>query len=93
MIPTIKALFLSATLLVMTATTAPPAFANVADEQRVAPCLDDNDDAGQTDKVLMSYCSCANEAMSSSDSQTITEWEKQNADDQEACSKAAGWKY
>lgn len=41
----------------------------------------------------MSYCSCANEAMSSSNSKTITEWEKQNADDQEACSKAASWKY
>jgi hypothetical protein len=79
--------------LLATTTLAAPAHADVDDEQRIAQCLDDNDDSGQTEAVLMSYCSCANEAMSSSDQQTITEWEKRNADDQEECSKTAGWKY
>ena len=69
-----------------------PAWADVDDEQRIAACLDDNEDENQTDATLMTYCTCANQSMSGYETMTITQWEKQHADEQEACSKQAGWK-
>ena len=86
----VSVLFLSSVLVV--APFAGQAFADVDDEARIAKCLDDNDDEGQTDDALMTYCTCANEKMSSYESTTITEWEKAHADEQEQCSKQAGWK-
>ena len=83
----------AALALAASTTLTTPAFAEVDGEQRVANCIDDNNDAGQTDAVLMTYCCCANEQMSSTGYRRITEWEKADADDQEECSKAAGWKY
>jgi hypothetical protein len=57
-------------------------------------CLEDNADEGQTTDAVATYCSCANEKMMQDNYGRdihISEWEKMNADGQEACSKEAGW--
>jgi hypothetical protein len=57
-------------------------------------CLEDNADEGQTTNAVAIYCSCANEKMMQDNygkDIDISEWEKMNADGQEACSKEAGW--
>jgi hypothetical protein len=57
-------------------------------------CLEDNANEGQTVETLATYCACANETMMQDNygrDIDISEWEKLNADGQEACSKQAGW--
>lgn len=60
----------------------------------IGQCLEDNADEGQTTETLATYCSCANEKMMQDNygrDIDISDWEKINADGQEACSKEAGW--
>jgi len=60
----------------------------------IGQCLEDNADEGQTTDAIAAYCSCANEKMMQDNygrDIDISEWEKMNADGQEACSKEAGW--
>lgn len=60
----------------------------------IGECLEDNADEGQTPDSVAIYCSCANEKMMQDNygrDIDISEWEKINADGQEACSKEAGW--
>jgi hypothetical protein len=60
----------------------------------IGQCLEDNADEGQTTDAVATYCSCANEKMMQDNygrDIDISEWEKMNADGQEACSKEAGW--
>lgn len=60
----------------------------------IGQCLEDNADEGQTTEAVATYCSCANEKMMQDNygrDIDISEWEKMNADGQEACSKEAGW--
>ena len=60
----------------------------------IGQCLEDNADEGQTTDAVSAYCSCANEKMMQDNygrDIDISEWEKMNADGQEACSKEAGW--
>ena len=65
-----------------------------ADGDIIGQCLEDNQDEGQTKEALAAYCACANEKMMQDNygrDIDISEWEKMNADGQEACSKEAGW--
>jgi hypothetical protein len=65
-----------------------------ADDDIIGQCLEDNADEGQTSDAVAIYCSCANEKMMQDNygkDIDISEWEKMNADGQEACSKEAGW--
>ena len=39
-------------------------------------CVSDNKDEGQTNTVLVAYCTCMNNRMSSSETRSITAWEK-----------------
>ncbi|MDB5552414.1 MAG: hypothetical protein JWL86_2398 [Rhizobium sp.] len=60
----------------------------------IGECLEDNADEGQTPDAVATYCACANEKMLQDNygkDIDISEWEKMNADGQEACSKEAGW--
>lgn len=74
---------------------APPLTAFAATEgDIIGQCLEDNADEGQTTEAVAIYCSCANEKMMQDNygqDIDISEWEKMNADGQEACSKEAGW--
>lgn len=73
---------------------APAAASAAADGDIIGQCLEDNADEGQTTEALATYCSCANERMMQDNygqDIDISDWEKMNADGQEACSKEAGW--
>ena len=64
----------------------------VDDVNWINKCIADNKDEGQTRAVLVAYCTCMNNEMSSSETKSITEWEKTHKKETEACSKKAGWK-
>ena len=81
---------LSAVLAVV---SVDPARAQTVDDVNwINKCIADNKDEGQTRAVLVAYCTCMNNEMSSSETKSITEWEKTHKKETEACSKKAGWK-
>jgi hypothetical protein len=86
----VPALF--AASLFMAAPLAQPAYANNDEDAQIDQCIDDNDDAGQSEDVLNAYCQCAS-GKANDFGVRISDWEKTHADAQEACSKEAGWKY
>ena len=88
--PTISALF--AATLFLTMPFAGQAFANNDEDAQIDQCIEDNSDAGQTEETLTTYCQCASGKMNDFGA-SVTAWEKNHADQQEACSKEAGWKY
>jgi hypothetical protein len=55
-------------------------------------CVADNKDEGQTQPVLVSYCTCMNNEMSNTERLSITAWEKSHKKEADACSAKAGWK-
>jgi hypothetical protein len=62
------------------------------DVKWIRACVRDNQDEGQTAPVVLSYCTCMNNRMSSNDSRSITEWEKANPGAVETCARQAGWR-
>lgn len=73
---------------------APAIALAAAEDDIIGQCLEDNADEGQTEDTVTTYCACANEKMMQDNYGRdihISEWEKLNADGQEACSKEAGW--
>ena len=69
-----------------------PAFANADDDAWIAKCVGDNADQGQSAQTIAVYCSCMNGKMSTSETLSITAWEKTHPAEEKACSKAANWK-
>ena len=66
-------------------------FADEDDAKWVSKCVSDNQSEGQSVETLTKYCTCMNNKMSTSETQSITDWEKSHPQENEACSKAAGW--
>ncbi|MGU3496273.1 hypothetical protein ACLBXM_19710 [Xanthobacteraceae bacterium A53D] len=62
------------------------------DVKWITECVQDNKDEGQAAPVVLAYCTCMNSKMSSSETRSITQWEKANPRTMEACSAQAGWK-
>jgi len=89
-----KALIGSAMLLVGLACVplATPAFADADDAAWIKKCVNDNKREGATPEVVAAYCSCMNGKMSSSETLSITAWEKTHPDEMAACDKESGWK-
>jgi hypothetical protein len=85
-----------ATLLALsvlaTAYAVGPARADADDEKWIAQCVSDNKDQGQTPEVIKAYCTCMNDQMSTSETKSITQWEKTHKKELEACATKAGWK-
>jgi hypothetical protein len=75
--------------MVMSAT---PAMANSDDAKWISKCVADNQDQGQTQGVIASYCACMNDQMSDDETRSITTWEKTHKKEADMCSKKAGWK-
>ena len=69
-----------------------PARADSDDVKWIGQCVTDNKDEGQTPQVVVAYCTCMNSKMSSGETRSITQWEKSNKRELEACSAQAGWK-
>lgn len=55
-------------------------------------CVADNKDEGQAAPVILTYCTCMNDKMSSGETRSITAWEKANPRAMEACATQAGWR-
>jgi hypothetical protein len=68
-----------------------PALADADDQKWVRHCVSDNRDEGQTAYVVETYCTCMTDKMPSSATQSVSAWEKTHFEEQEACSKEAGW--
>ncbi len=68
------------------------AWADADDLKWVAQCLKDNAGEGAAEDVVHKYCVCMNNKMSSSETQSITQWEKSHPEERKACDKEAGWK-
>ena len=83
---------LFAASLLGAATFSSPVYANNDEDAQIDQCVDDNDDSGQSEDVLTTYCQCAS-GKANNFGVRISDWEKTHADAQEACSKEAGWKY
>lgn len=66
--------------------------ADADDVKWINQCIADNQDQGQTPQVIKSYCTCMNDKMPSSETRTITQWEKTHKKEADACSAQAGWK-
>jgi hypothetical protein len=62
------------------------------DVKWITECVKDNKDEGQTAPVVLAYCTCMNNKMSSSETRSITQWEKANPRAEAACGREAGWK-
>ena len=73
-------------------TAVEPAFANADDDAWIAKCVGDNADQNQSPETIAVYCSCMNGKMSTSETLSITAWEKIHPAEEKACSTAAGWK-
>jgi hypothetical protein len=65
---------------------------NADDVKWITECVNDNKDEGQTAPVILGYCTCMNNKMSSNETRSITQWEKANPRAMEACARQAGWK-
>ena len=68
------------------------AFADADDAKWVSKCVSDNKDEKASVEVITKYCTCMNNKMSSSETQSISTWEKSHKTEMDACSKEAGWK-
>jgi hypothetical protein len=77
---------------ILAVSAAQPAFANADDDAWIAKCVGDNADQGQSPETIAVYCSCMNGKMSTSETLSITAWEKLHPAEEKACSKAANWK-
>ncbi len=85
--------FIASALLA--AVVASPALAQRQTADAVAwvkRCVADNKDEGQSADVMLAYCSCMNNEMSSSETRSITAWEKANPKIADACGRKSGWK-
>ncbi len=69
-----------------------PALANADDAAWIKKCVNDNKRAGATPEVVAAYCSCMNGKMSTSETLSVTAWEKTHPDEMAACDKESGWK-
>ena len=85
-----SSLLIASAILAISA--AQPAFANADDDAWIAKCVGDNADQGQSPETIAVYCSCMNGKMSTSETLSITAWEKLHPAEEKACSKAANWK-
>jgi hypothetical protein len=88
--PPLAALLVAATLLAGCVTTGSSASSD--DRRWINQCLRDNRDARVPQSVVRSYCTCMNDRMSSSETRSITQWERANPRAREACERRSGWR-
>ena len=62
------------------------------DVKWINECVLDNRNQGAKREVVLKYCTCMNNKMSSNETQSITQWEKTHVAERKACDAEAGWK-
>ncbi|HEY5065275.1 MAG TPA: hypothetical protein VIJ04_10725 [Xanthobacteraceae bacterium] len=76
----------------VSAITATSAVAATTDDVKwINQCAADNK-GDASESVVLKYCTCMNNKMSNSETQSITQWEKSHPQERAACDKEAGWK-
>jgi hypothetical protein len=66
---------------------------NQDDLKWVNRCISDNgSEAGGTPEIVRAYCICMNEKMDSTETRSITQWEKANPGARKDCEAKSGWK-
>jgi len=65
--------------------------ATTDDVKWINRCVSDNKGAA-AESVTLKYCTCMNNKMSDSETQSITQWEKTHVAERKACDTEAGWK-
>ena len=83
---------LAALLLATAAVWSGSAAAGPDDAKWVAQCVMDNQAEKAAIGVITKYCTCMNEKMSDSETQSITQWEKTHVAEAKACDRVAGWR-
>lgn len=83
---------ISTLFLIASVTISGLAFADADDTKWIAQCMMDNKDEGKSTDVVRKYCECMNDKMSSSETQSVTQWEKSHPTEEKECSAKAGWK-
>jgi hypothetical protein len=86
----IAALLLASVFVALPVVT--PALADGDDAAWIKKCVNDNKREGATPEVVAAYCSCMNGKMSSSETLSVTAWEKSHPTEMAACDKESGWK-
>jgi hypothetical protein len=81
-----------ALLFAGTMLTSGVALADADDAKWVAQCVKDNQNEKASVEVISKYCTCMNNKMSSSETRSISTWEKSHPDEMKACDKEAGWR-
>ncbi len=68
------------------------AYAGEDDMNWIAQCMKDNARASEAPETVSKYCTCMNDKMSESETQSITQYEKSHPKEQAECDQVAGWK-
>ena len=84
--------FAAILIALSSASVVTPARADADDAAWIKKCVGDNKREGATAEVVAAYCGCMNEKMSSSETLSITAWEKKHPVEMAACDKESGWK-
>jgi hypothetical protein len=90
----LKAILALVTILcgLSAASAVTPARADADDAAWIKKCVADNKREGATPEVVAAYCSCMNGKMTSSETLSVTAWEKTHPTEMAACDKESGWK-
>jgi len=72
--------------------TLTPAWADADDVAWINKCTKDNQKEGASADIIQKWCTCMNNKMSSSETLSITAWEKGHPAEVAACDKESGWK-
>lgn len=83
---------LIALFVCMSVMPAARAFADAYDSEWIAQCIEDNKNANVPVDVITKYCTCMNNKMASSETRSITEWEKTHPQERAECDRESGWK-
>lgn len=67
-------------------------YADADDKKWIAQCIKDNASEKASTEVVIKYCTCMNDKMDESETQSITQWEKTHPKEQAECDRVAGWK-
>ena len=65
--------------------------ATADDVKWINQCVKDNKGDAK-EEVVLKYCTCMNNKMDNSETQSITQWEKVHVAERRACDREAGWK-
>lgn len=58
---------------------------------RIAECIADNKDQGQSAELVRKYCECMISKMDRNEKQSVSEWEETHPRERKKCDEVANW--